>query len=779
MAPQKSQKMNTSSDPYADLPDPTAANDPYANMPDVSLDSLKTNLKKQGTYKMVPSSESPYFKDVPLGQGVRQSSVVEIPYGNINDARQQGMIFDPHSGDDTRYAHDLFTDLKGRGQAPSVDPTKNNEEELQNKYGVVPEPAVGTKEWFERGGLKVAHRTIDTLPTIGAAGADVAAGIPGAATGPGDVAIIAGANAAGAAAGEGAKQTLNHYLFGETQTPVDRAKHVGEQAVLGAVMGGGGKLASIPLAKAASSLGLAADESAKAGFRMLPSEAAGTKAGVFETYPKGSIFTAGKMAKWRELQNQETEKAARNLADSISSTSLSKTGSREEAGNVIRKGIEDHMDDFAKSQNVVYRQIDKAADAAGVQVPRKDVVAFAQKELDRIKRVQAETGGGGPTDSFKSQLQGIVNNKNPFASYQAMKDFRSSLLAEARSMNSLMSNSEKGLIDKLSQITGTSIEDGLKNSKNPNLASMWRSANDVTREEKEAFVKTLVKNLADKKNPEDIALVLRGNSPSAISSIGIEETRAAMGVIPKNLIPEVQKQILLDTLYEATGKGSKAFDEGAFSKKILQIGDDRGKVLFGNSWPQIKEFSELLTRIKDSSGLSGASLSNPETIKQVGRITLEAVASAVGGHSGGWAATAGAGLLPIAGEAAMWKTVAAALTHPEQAEKLLSGLRHTVRILPYWGAAGYNAVKPIHGKVNEIIEKSKQDLIGDSVSSPFGERSSVSKPKDLIEKAKQLNPTANGQTAYTHYAVNPATGHRIGSRSGREWFDVQTGARVA
>jgi hypothetical protein len=84
--------------------------------------------------------------------------------------------------------------------------------------------------------------------------------------------------------------------------------------------------------------------------------------------------------------------------------------------------------------------------------------------------------------------------------------------------------------------------------------------------------------------------------------------------------------------------------------------------------------------------------------------------------------------------------------------------------------------------VRELVEHFKDDQPtpppqdGDD---DFGPQSSVARPKDLIEKAKKMNPAASGQTAYTHVAVNPATGHRIGSNSGREWFDIQTGARIA
>ena len=49
-------------------------------------------------------------------------------------------------------------------------------------------------------------------------------------------------------------------------------------------------------------------------------------------------------------------------------------------------------------------------------------------------------------------------------------------------------------------------------------------------------------------------------------------------------------------------------------------------------------------------------------------------------------------------------------------------------------------------------------------------------PKELMERAKGLNPS--GQVAYSHVAVNPATGHRIVSNDGVTWLDAQTGARI-
>jgi hypothetical protein len=86
---------------------------------------------------------------------------------------------------------------------------------------------------------------------------------------------------------------------------------------------------------------------------------------------------------------------------------------------------------------------------------------------------------------------------------------------------------------------------------------------------------------------------------------------------------------------------------------------------------------------------------------------------------------------------------------------------------------------------NEILSMPLRELVNPSQPKPPEQndtsepQSSVVRPKDLIDKAKQMNPATQGQVAYNHVAVNPATGHRIGSKDGRTWFDLVSGAKVA
>lgn len=79
--------------------------------------------------------------------------------------------------------------------------------------------------------------------------------------------------------------------------------------------------------------------------------------------------------------------------------------------------------------------------------------------------------------------------------------------------------------------------------------------------------------------------------------------------------------------------------------------------------------------------------------------------------------------------------------------------------------------------LRELVNPKYHDPDDQSQSDTPAPQSSVATPKDLIEKAKQLNPAA--QTDYAHVAVNPKNGHKIGSNSGNEWFDIQTGQRIS
>jgi hypothetical protein len=79
--------------------------------------------------------------------------------------------------------------------------------------------------------------------------------------------------------------------------------------------------------------------------------------------------------------------------------------------------------------------------------------------------------------------------------------------------------------------------------------------------------------------------------------------------------------------------------------------------------------------------------------------------------------------------------------------------------------------------LRELINPTQNDT--EENDAPEPQSSVTQSPRELLQKAKSLNPAAAGQTAYNHTAVNPATGHRIKSSDGRVWYDEQTGQQVA
>ncbi|CAM6006573.1 unnamed protein product [Sphagnum balticum] len=150
----------------------------------------------------------------------------------------------------------------------------------------------------------------------------------------------------------------------------------------------------------------------------------------------------------------------------------------------------------------------------------------------------------------------------------------------------------------------------------------------------------------------------------------------------------------------------------------------------------------------------------------------------IGGKEAGLNA-AGSTLGTLAGQAALWRTVAAAITNPEMSEKLLIAMRRAARFAPYGADIGYNLSK----KAQEFVNKSKDDLIKkseplDGAGRPQSSLAKPLSPQELRERANQMNPAATGQVAYDYHAVHPQTGHHVISRDGRVWLDSQTGQQV-
>ncbi len=756
--------------PGAELVDDSSSNS-------LDLSKLTANPKGQGTYRMVP----------PVGSDVTDKGIM-IPYGNVQAARKEGFDFDPHNGDDARYAHDLFTELNNKGKQSSLNA---DDEDLISRYGVVPTPAPWSKEWLKRGAIKESKSLIDTLPTLGAWIGGASVGVPGAATGPGDIAIAGGGAYAGASIGEAASQFLNRELFGEELTPKQSAENIALQGGLGVLQEVGGRIVTIPLAKGAAYLGLAADESSKAGIRLLPSEAAGKSPSWIERFLKGSVLTSGQMERFRALQNTETKNAVDKLAQSISSFD----GSPEDLGRLVQDGIDAHTVEFRKTQGALYDAIDKATEEKTVNVPTavrrrtpffdangKPIITtqtvmtpklqgpampsmaglkdFATKEL---KSIEAEKKILDPT--LLSQSEGLLQNiiKAPdHVTFRGMRDARSSMLSAARQLDEALPGKRAGLAKKLANLADEAMMNAAQKSGIPNLPDMLRNANALTAEEHRMFEQSLVKKIVETKKPEAIATLLRGNN------VGLQETKDLFSVLPTKFHDPVRRQFLQDALRQSIDPKSEVLNEARFANLIDKIGDERGKVIFGSNWNNIKELTEILGRINGPVGLGaggGASLQNIGIVKRIADVGMNIPADVAG-----YLTTAGIALgkgkpldavYSLAGEMASYKTIAWAMVNPRAATKMLTVARYLVKNLPYLASGVYQQGKDF-GSLN-------------SANSYFDKH--MKSAKDIMNMYK--NPSTPKPQAYLHHAVNPQTGKRIASPDGSTWFDIATGQQVA
>lgn len=796
-------------DPYTTTAEP-AEKDPYAATADsvqkTSIDSLTENTKKQGTYRMLP----------PVGQeDVYGKTGIMVPYGNINAARQAGFGFDPKSGDDTRYAHDLFTELKGKGQSPSGDDAT-----LTKQFGVVPTPSPGSKEWFKRGGRHIARFGIDMLPTAGAIAGGVAAGVPGALTGPGDVAVAGAGAAAGATEGEVLRQSLNQRFFGEKLTAKESAKRIGIQAGLGATQEAGGRYAAKPLGAAAKYFGRTAEASAKTGIRQLPSEVEGKAPTWLENFLKGSVLSKGIMEKFREAQNKESSAAVDKIMDSVSKFK----GTPEQLGKMVQDGIDQSTKTFHDQQNALYDALDKATQEKVVNVPTpiqvrvfkdgKPVLDAAGKQVMKtVMQPRATLQGAAmpsmvglkdfarqklaelnmpphmlPKDELEKArglFQTILDNPDR-VSFKRMRAERSTLLAMGRKLDETLGSSKGGLVKKLAELSDQSLETAAKNSKIPGLYDRWREANAFTAEGHRMFEQKLVEKAEKSENPEFIAALLGGNK------IGLQQTRDLFKVLPQKLHDPVRRGLLEDAVSKATEPRTRAFDEGKFASAIDKIGDERGEVIFGKNWKNIKGLVDVIGKINGPVGLAGgggAALQNIGIVKRLAAaaFSLPATAIALGAGTGHLnAGLMGAGILGaadvvgLAGTVASAKIVARAMVNPAKTAAMLKVARAIARGIPYAPSVGYNETKKVPDYINNTVD----DLAKPKETSPdpAGPQSSVApapNPRELMEKARSLNPSGQGQVAYSHLAVNPETGHKIGSRDGINWIDVVTGQKVA
>jgi hypothetical protein len=709
-------------------------------MPDSSApaDFSAPKDNKEGVYRM----------RMPGGQEV------SVPHSKVMDASKAGYMI--HPDDMGTFGKNREFEFKQQGKK------FNPDTDMPLSYDVVKaSPKFGTLPWLKEMNERAREKMTSLLPVIGGVAGGLATGAPGFVSGPADIAAATGGAAAGGAIGEDIRQVAEEraHPYEHRMTPTEAAKGM---AVQGAVQGANeltGRVAGKMLAPAEKYFANAASESARTGVRMLPSEAAGKAPSYVEKLAKGHVFTSGSMEKFRAAQNVETQTAVQRIADRISKFN----GSSEDLGELVQSGIKAHEENFRKIQRAMYDDVRTRVNERVIQVPvvkdvptgymlaggvpetkpvtvmekrviddvmpsTVDLKKFAREELEKLNRV-SDVLDPNLLSQSRAMLEHLAESPDN-VTFNAMFNARSDALAKAREFDQALAGKQAGLAKKMAGLFDEAMIDGAAKSKIPDLVDQVRAANKFTADEHAMFEQALVEKIVKSKRPEAIATLLRGKS------IGNQELRDLFKILPKNMHPVIQRQLLLDTMRQSTNTTSKVFNERRFADAIGNLGDERGGIIFGKNWSKVKELTGLLEKINGPTGMgggSGAALQNIGAIKDIlNAAMLVPLAVAAGGHIE-------AGAFTILGEVVGFKTMAHLLTNPDLTAKMIKALQVTMRGLPY-GVTGL-------------------------VETTGGTSKNKTRVTDLIKEMQNKKPTEGATPAAAPATTAPADEDETGPQS--------------
>lgn len=342
--------------------------------------------------------------------------------------------------------------------------------------------------------------------------------------------------------------------------------------------------------------------------------------------------------------------------------------------------------------------------------------------------------------------------------YKAMASARSDALSKVRELDQALAGKQAGLAKKMAELFDESMITAADKSKIPGLSDEIRAANKFTADEHKMFEQALVKKVVDTKKPEAIATLIRN------PNIGNQETRDLFAILPKQLHQPVQRQIIMDTMRQSVNLNTKMFNERRFAETLAKIGDERGKIIFGSNWKNIKELTSIMERINGPVGMqggAGAALQNFSALKNL-MLTVAAPLS-LSSH-GEYGKAAGS----LAAEWVSLNILAGAMTHPATAAKMLSVAQGFARTLPYMATGAYEV-----GRKSGAIEKSAGQTLQDvkdkamkamepaPVAQPAAQPSvqaPVVIPQQLYdEDGNPVGPQSSAKPTWTHM-YNPSTG---------------------
>jgi hypothetical protein len=205
----------------------------------------------------------------------------------------------------------------------------------------------------------------------------------------------------------------------------------------------------------------------------------------------------------------------------------------------------------------------------------------------------------------------------------------------------------------------------------PDVVGKLQAARNFTRTSR-ADVETKVMDRLMRKEPELMGDYLRKSS--------LANLREFNKLMPGPVRQQAAANVLQNIITQATDAQTKQINQRVFAGALKDLGEGRGRLIFGAQYPAIREGSELLNRIAPMAG-SGGAMSAMHTVRQL--IEVGSVAAAAIGFSGHAYSAAAA----VGGPVLAMRFIATALTHPQASAAVLKALRMTAagtfRSVPY------------------------------------------------------------------------------------------------
>jgi hypothetical protein len=313
---------------------------------------------------------------------------------------------------------------------------------------------------------------------------------------------------------------------------------------------------------------------------------------------------------------------------------------------------------------------------------------FAKKELKLLSQ-QEKVLDPALLSSSRSMLQNIMDAPDK-VTFRAMAASRSDMLALTRKLDEALPGKQAGFAKKMAQLADQSMMKAADDSGIPGLSHAIRNANALTAETHRIYEQQLIKKVAETKKPEFISKLIAGNS------VGLQETRDLMTILPEATKPAVRKQVVLDAMKLSIDRETNIFNERKFAKLVTKMGDERGEILFGQNWKNVSELAKVMGKINGPTGImggSGAALQNYSVMAKIAtgmRDLALTAATPIGLSSSGHPVAA---VASVAGEWVSLNLLADAITHPETAAKTLTVVRKVLKAALYAATGGYDVAK--------------------------------------------------------------------------------------